>query len=45
MKSPEKTFRIGLVSASIFVNDIEVDGEWKSSTSFSLADWLAIDTR
>ena len=58
MKSPEKTFRIGLVSASIFVNDIEVDGkprqiltanlqrryrdpvdgEWKSSTSFSLAE-------
>ena len=56
MKSPEKVFRIGLVSASIFINEIEgesgkrqirnvnlqrryKDGdEWKSSTSFGLAD-------
>lgn len=58
MKSPEKTFRIGLVSASIFLNDLEVDGktrqvrsvnlqrryrdsadnEWKSTTSFNLAE-------
>ena len=55
-KSPEKTFRIGSVSASVFVNQVQGDGgkrtirnvnlqrrykdgdEWKSSTSFGLAD-------
>lgn len=54
--APEKTFRIGLVSASVFVNEIDGDNgkrtirnvnlqrryrdgdEWKSSTSFGLAD-------
>ncbi|TWT60966.1 hypothetical protein [Rubinisphaera italica] len=54
--APEKTFRIGLVSASVFVNEIDGDGgkrtirnvnlqrryrdgdDWKSSTSFGLAD-------
>ena len=56
MNAPEKVFRIGSVSASVFVN--EIDGEngkrqmrnvnlqrrykdgdqWKSSTSFRLAD-------
>lgn len=25
MKAPEKSFRLGLVSASVFVNDIETD--------------------
>ncbi len=53
---PEKQFRIGYVSASVFVNQVETtdgkrqlrnvqlqrrykDGdEWKSSTSFGLAD-------
>lgn len=55
-KSPEKTFRIGSVSASVFVNRVQGDGgkrevrnvnlqrrykdgdEWKSSSSFGLAD-------
>ena len=55
---PEKTFRIGLVSASVFVNEVEAeggkrrfrsvnlqrryrdssDGEWKSTSSFGLAE-------
>jgi len=53
---PEKVFRIGSVSASIFVNEVDGEGgkrqlrnvnlqrryrdgdEWKSSTSFSLAE-------
>lgn len=55
-KAPEKTFRIGSVSASVFVNHVQADSgkriirnvnlqrrykdgdEWKSSTSFGLAD-------
>lgn len=55
-KSPEKTFRIGNVSASVFVNEVQGEGgkrklrnvnlqrrykdgdEWKSSSSFGLAD-------
>ena len=55
-KTPEKIFRIGSVSASVFVNQVQGDGgkrtirnvnlqrrykdgdEWKSSTSFGLAD-------
>ena len=54
--TPEKQFRIGSCSASVFVNTIDTeggkrkirnvqlqrrykdDGEWKSSTSFGLAD-------
>ncbi len=54
---PEKVFRIGSVSASVFLNEIETDGgkrtarnvslqrryrdssgDWKTSTSFGLAD-------
>ena len=54
---PEKVFRIGAVSASVFVNEVETDGgtkelrnvnlqrryrdgdgEWKSSSSLSLAE-------
>lgn len=55
---PEKVFRIGSVTASVFVNEMktdggkreirnvnlqrryrdEKDGEWKSSSSFGLAD-------
>ena len=55
---PERTFRIGLVSASVFVNEVEAeggkrrfrsvnlqrryrdssDGEWKSTSSFGLAE-------
>jgi hypothetical protein len=53
MNKPEKTFRIGYCSASVFLNETEDqrefrsvslqrryrDGEeWKSSSSFSLAD-------
>ena len=56
MSSPEKVFRIGSASASVFANDVETEGnrrilrnvsiqrryrdgdEWKSSTSFGLAD-------
>ena len=54
--SPERVFRIGAISASVFVNEIDGDGgrreirnvnlqrrymdgdDWKSSSSFSLAD-------
>lgn len=54
--SPEKVIRIGFVSASVFVNQVQGDSgtrevrnvnlqrrykdgdEWKSSTSFGLAD-------
>ncbi len=55
---PERTFRIGAVSASVFVNEIDTeggkrqvrnvslqrryrddkDGDWKSSSSFGLAE-------
>ncbi len=53
---PEKVFRIGLVSGSVFVNKVDTESgkreirnvnlqrrykdgdEWKSSTSFGLAD-------
>ena len=55
---PEKVFRIGAVSGSVFVNEVDVEsgkrqirnvnlqrryrnddsGEWKSVTSFGLAD-------
>ena len=55
---PEKVFRIGAVSGSVFVNEVAVEGgkrkirnvnlqrryrdeesgEWKSATSFGLAD-------
>lgn len=56
MSAPQKVFRIGAVSASVFANEIATDGgkrtvrnvnvqrrykdgnEWKSSTSFGLAD-------
>ena len=53
MTKPEKTFRIGYCSASVFVNEASGDrtfrsvslqrrykdgDEWKSSSSFSLAD-------
>ena len=56
MSKPEKVFRIGYVSGSIFLNEIDTEGgrrkirnvnlqrrykdgdEWKSSTSFGLAD-------
>ena len=53
---PERVFRIGSISASVFVNEVEGEGgkrqmrnvnlqrryrdddEWKSSSSFALAD-------
>ena len=56
MSKPVKVFRIGYVSGSIFLNEIDTEGgrrtirnvnlqrrykdgdEWKSSTSFGLAD-------
>lgn len=36
MAQPEKTFRIGLCSASVFVNTAERDGEKRSFRSVSL---------
>jgi hypothetical protein len=35
-KSPEKTFRLGLVSASVFVNDVETDDGAKEFRNVNL---------
>ena len=35
-KKPEKTFRIGYVSASVFVNDVELEGGKRQFRSVTL---------